>query len=896
MPAAPDFEAPTDAGGNNVYDVTVQVSDSNGGIDTQALAVAVVQTNGAPRFVGTGVPDLVTASDGGGHIFENTGSFALVDTGSTFATFVHPYDVDAGDVNGDGLVDLAVTGDNTFGQIYLNNGDGTFSDSGNQFPGQFQSQVQLIDVDNDGDVDAAFDNINGSVDIYANDGTGQFSLQQGISGGTASRIILADLNNDGFADLHISWIDQANRVFFNDGTGGFVDSGQAFPIEPVYATAIGDVNSDGSPDLVATNYDGAARVFLNDGLGVFADSGQAIGPTQNSGVQLGDIDRDGDLDLLLAGAQGSTLWLNDGTGAFAAGSVSFDGSGQLVDLNGDGALDLAVQTALGSIELYQNDGQGDFALVNTLATGQVTSFGFADFVPDDLVETVQATVRENTGVVTTMTATDPDTGQTLSYSIAGGADADRFAIDGVSGALSFVTPPDYENPTDSGGDNIYDVTVQVSDGNGGVDTQAIAVTVTNVSGTTVGDAGDNVLTGTSEDDTISGLVGNDTLTGLAGNDTLDGGADDDLLRGGAGVDTLIGGSGSDTVDFSQDAAEGGTFRAVVDLTQALARDGFNNLETLNGIENAIGTQYNDQLIGNALDNVLSGLDGNDQLSEQVFGAGGNDTLLGGNGDDTFSVGIFGSGASDGNDLIDGGTGSDTLSISNAQNEAVLVDLAAGIASGFNVGNDTLISIEHVSTNAGDDTILGDSAANILFAGFGADQLDGRGGDDQLLGYIGTDTLTGGAGDDTIDGGDGIDTAVYSGDRTNYAISLNVDGSYSVIDTRFGSPDGSDTVLNVEFLQFADQTVPVSGILNQLPTISSNGGNDTAATSVAENGTAVTTVTATDPDAGQTLTYSIAGGADAEPRSRSTPTRARWPSRQLLTSRRRPTPAATTSTT
>ena len=49
----------------------------------------------------------------------------------------------------------------------------------------------------------------------------------------------------------------------------------------------------------------------------------------------------------------------------------------------------------------------------------------------------------------------------------------------TTGALAFATAPNFEAPTDSGANNVYDVTVQVSDGNGGIDTQAIAVTVTN---------------------------------------------------------------------------------------------------------------------------------------------------------------------------------------------------------------------------------------------------------------------------------------------------------------------------------------------------------------------------------------------------------------------------------
>ena len=91
----------------------------------------------------------------------------------------------------------------------------------------------------------------------------------------------------------------------------------------------------------------------------------------------------------------------------------------------------------------------------------------------------RSSIAENTTVVTTVTATDPDAGQTLSYAIVGGADAAKFTINATTGALAFATAPNFEAPTDSGANNVYDVIVQVSDGSGGIDTQAIAVTVTN---------------------------------------------------------------------------------------------------------------------------------------------------------------------------------------------------------------------------------------------------------------------------------------------------------------------------------------------------------------------------------------------------------------------------------
>jgi serralysin len=82
-----------------------------------------------------------------------------------------------------------------------------------------------------------------------------------------------------------------------------------------------------------------------------------------------------------------------------------------------------------------------------------------------ITSSATASVAENTTAVMTVTATDADLpAQTLSYSIVGGADAAKFSINASTGALSFVTAPDYEAPTDAGGNNVYDVTVQVSDG------------------------------------------------------------------------------------------------------------------------------------------------------------------------------------------------------------------------------------------------------------------------------------------------------------------------------------------------------------------------------------------------------------------------------------------------
>ena len=70
-------------------------------------------------------------------------------------------------------------------------------------------------------------------------------------------------------------------------------------------------------------------------------------------------------------------------------------------------------------------------------------------------------------------------------------------------------------------------------------------------------------------------------------------------------------------------------------------------------------------------------------------------------------------------------------------------------------------------------------------------------------------LIGGGGDDAIDGGAGTDTAVYTGASTDYTINVLSPTRIEVIDNRSLSPDGTDTITNIELVQFSDQTVAVN---------------------------------------------------------------------------------------
>ena len=102
-------------------------------------------------------------------------------------------------------------------------------------------------------------------------------------------------------------------------------------------------------------------------------------------------------------------------------------------------------------------------------------------------------------------------------------------------------------------------------------------------------------------------------------------------------------------------------------------------------------------------------------------------------------------ASASGDRIDGGLGSDTVSYA-AVTAGVVVNLATGTAdpvSGTQIGHDTLISIENVTTGSGDDTLIGNAANNVLNGGTGFNIFRGGAGNDTLIQTASTAVRDGG---------------------------------------------------------------------------------------------------------------------------------------------------------
>jgi len=235
-----------------------------------------------------------------------------------------------GDLDFDGDLDAFVVNDMGEKEVWHNDGTGTFTITQN-FANSYASGVALGDLDGDGDLDAFVTNDSGYAnEIWLNEGMGSFiDSGQSLGSSDSTAVALGDLNGDGDLDAFVTNEWQANTVWINEGAGNFILS-QWFGSESSQDVTLGDVDGDGDLDALIVNWDQTFsdfnEIWLNDG-GAFTDSGQALDSDNYCGGTLGDVDGDGDLDAYIAYCYGDDkLWLNDGGGVFTDSLQSLGGT------------------------------------------------------------------------------------------------------------------------------------------------------------------------------------------------------------------------------------------------------------------------------------------------------------------------------------------------------------------------------------------------------------------------------------------------------------------------------------------------------------------------------------------------------------------------------------------
>ena len=184
--------------------------------------------------------------------------------------------------------------------------------------GQVCYGVSLGDIDGDGDLDAFVANgiLPGQPNrVWLNNGSGSFTDSgNSLGNSTSYRVALGDVDGDGGMDAFVtSRFSRPNRVWLNDGSRVFTDSGNSLGGSNSRDVSLGDVDGDGDLDAFVTNYDSPNLVWLNAGSGTFTQSSNSLGGSDSRSVSLGDVDGDGDLDAFVANSVGepNRVWLND---------------------------------------------------------------------------------------------------------------------------------------------------------------------------------------------------------------------------------------------------------------------------------------------------------------------------------------------------------------------------------------------------------------------------------------------------------------------------------------------------------------------------------------------------------------------------------------------------------
>src|SRR5579863_300095 len=388
---------------------------------------------------GDGKPDLALDANettgGGISILLNNGSgtfgtatYYPVGIGGVFAGG----GIAIGDVNGDKKPDVVVGSASATAIVYLNQGAGTFAVKGTvgSVPLNPTNNVVLADINNDKKLDIIVPNSFGDVFTFYGKGNGTFTAGpayplQACNDCSNFLVVVGDFNGDGTLDLLDTNGVSNTTVSLGRGDGTFrttqLDDYTAVNQADNLVTA--DFNGDGFPDIAqsvnGTAINGKIGINLGSAHGVLGATSYAVASTCTANyvvwVATGDVNGDGKADLVATlngnsgtGCQSDTVAVLEGLGTgkfktaayYPTGSTAQEEFVYLVDVNGDGKLDIVTANGDGTISVLLNKGNGTYN-AGTLTTSIAAIYPhtayltFADFNGDGKMDIAVSTAAGN---------------------------------------------------------------------------------------------------------------------------------------------------------------------------------------------------------------------------------------------------------------------------------------------------------------------------------------------------------------------------------------------------------------------------------------------------------------------------------------------------------------------
>jgi subtilisin family serine protease len=324
-----------------------------------------------------------------------------------------PTAVAAGDFNSDGIPDWVVSngGSNNL-WVYLGSGNGTFSGAiVIPLSGQSPLALAVADLRGNGRLDIVVAEADsGSIGVLLGNGNGTFGVEKTyFVPGAPISLALADMNQDGHVDVVTGLLldpslplGGAMVTLIGDGIGNLgtpmFEPYLTFGVQVPESIAVADFEKNGKPDVIVVDPGEGAFIYVNDGSGLLKESRSIQDAFSLVGLApitatAGDVNEDGCPDAVIFDNLGITRVFPGNcdstfqTQSTQIGEADLGWAAALVDLNGDGHLDLVYsgiyqnsggygQTAGNLIGVSFGDGKGNFGAAHVFRGGQ-TSFALA---------------------------------------------------------------------------------------------------------------------------------------------------------------------------------------------------------------------------------------------------------------------------------------------------------------------------------------------------------------------------------------------------------------------------------------------------------------------------------------------------------------------------------------